>query len=388
MKRNVLYSLILGLGFSLMACSDDEPNVTLIIGNGEQPDSGEPKTEKTLKGKITKDTEIPAGEKWLLDGIVVVEKGATLTIGKGVELVANPDDGVDALFINKGAKINAVGTASEPIVMTSTVKERGSFGGLVILGEAPINVAGGTSASELGSDYKYGGDKPNDNSGVLKYVRIEYAGKKNSSDNEFNGFSFYAVGSGTVVENLQAYYGSDDGFEFFGGTVRVKNLISTGNEDDAVDWTEGWTGGGENWLIELADDDGDFGFESSGNDEAPSLQPYSKPIIRNVTIKGGAVSMTEKKSAVRLKSGTNIDIENLVIEGFPKGIRFDKEQSVKFLQDGKMSIKRVRFGANVQTKFVNKSEVEDAEFQKVVAKITEDTAATGANIADKHSWAR
>lgn len=394
MKKNIFYLLI--AGFALLtgsSCTDDEPNVTINIGDGDTPT---PTAEKILKGKITEDMEIPEGEEWILNGAVVVEEGATLTIGKGVKIIANPNDGTDALFIKQGAKINAVGTASEPIVMTSTVTERGSFGGLVILGKAPINVAGGTSVSELGDEYKYGGDKADDNSGVLQYIRIEYAGKKNSTDNEFNGFTFYAVGKGTKVSNLQAYYGSDDGFEFFGGTVVANNLISTGNEDDAIDWTEGWTGGGENWIVELADDDGDFGFEASGNDEKTELQPYSKPIIKNVTIKGGDISYSEGKSAIRLKSGTNIDIENLVIKGFPKGIRIDKQQSVDFLKNGEMSIKKVKFGTDVSTHFKNGSQnketkiyaISEEDFNAATAKIGLDDTATGASIKDRKSWAR
>ncbi|PVX52284.1 hypothetical protein C7377_0593 [Balneicella halophila] len=394
MKKNFFYLFIAFFAIvATVSCTDDEPNVIVKINEpGENPtptpdpDPTPADPEKVLTGKITEDKTVGAGETWVLDGIVVVEEGATLTIGKGATIIANPNDGVDALFINQGAMINAVGTASEPIVMTSTVRERGSFGGVVILGRAPINVEGGESTSELGTEYKYGGNDPADNSGVMKFVRVEYAGKKNSSDNEFNGFSLYAVGNGTTLENLQAYYGSDDGFEFFGGTVVANNLISTGNEDDAIDWTEGWTGGGENWLIELAEDDGDFGFEASGNDENPSLEPYSKPVIKNVTIRGNAISVTEEKSAIRLKSGTNIDLQNVLITGYPKGIRFDKDQSVTFLKNDEMVIKGVKFGSDVSTHFVNKSDIADADFQAAVAKIELDDNASGAQI-NRGSWA-
>ena len=190
-----------------------------------------------LIGELTENRTLNAGETYTLSGGFHVKSGATLTIEEGVTIEAVDDNIVDYILIEQGAKIDAQGTPESPIVMTSQRKEAGAWGGLHICGKAPINVQGATSVSEVG-DAAYGGSDAADNSGILRYIRIEYAGYTFSEEKEANGFTFYGVGNGTTVDHLQAYMGSDDGFEWFGGTVNVKYLVSTNNTDDSFDWTE------------------------------------------------------------------------------------------------------------------------------------------------------
>ena len=147
----------------------------------------------------------------------------------------------------------ADGTAADPIVFTADVPEKGQWGGITIAGRAPVNFGILEDPEDEASfvqspaiaevrQLPYGGSTPGDNSGTLNYVRVEYGGAQLTPESEFNAFTFYGVGSGTTLTNLQAYNGKDDGFEFFGGTVNASNLVATGSGDDSVDWTEGWTG--------------------------------------------------------------------------------------------------------------------------------------------------
>ena len=145
--------------------------------------------------------------------------------------------------MKQGAKINAVGTPDKPIVMTSEKEEPGAWGGIHICGKAHTNAEGGKGSSEIGGAV-YGGNDDADNSGTLQYIRLEYTGFAFDEEHEANGISFYGVGNGTIVDHCEAYKGSDDGFEFFGGSVNVSNMVVVSCSDDSFDWTEGWNGKG------------------------------------------------------------------------------------------------------------------------------------------------
>ena len=201
------------------ACTED------TIGDGGNGNIA----DNLLNADITEDVTLKAGETYTLDGGIHVKNGATLKIEPGVKIEAIHDNKVDYILIEQGAKIDAQGTATQPIVMTSQKKEAGAWGGLHICGYAPTNV--GTGTSEIG-DATYGGDRADDNSGVLKYVRMEYTGYAFSEDKESNGITFYGVGSGTTVDYVQAFMGSDDGFEFFGGSVNIRHAVVTDCSDD------------------------------------------------------------------------------------------------------------------------------------------------------------
>lgn len=293
-------------------------------------------------GTIDESYTFSSDKKWLLSGGVFIDAGATLTIQAGTEIYAADDASTPFLSILRGGKINAVGTAANPIVMT-TIKSvtgtpsAGDWGGLIVNGRATIN--NGSEAIGEGGTGKYGGTNDADNSGTIKYVRVEYAGKLLSTDNELNGFSFNGVGSGTTVEYIQAYRGADDGIEFFGGTVSVKYAVSTGNEDDSFDWTYGWSGNGQFWVVKQEAGGGDRGIEADNNGADNTLSPYSNPTISNVTLVGvddGDASNT----GMRLREGTKGKIYNAIVTGFPKyGVRVSDAQTTTNMTTGELVLK-------------------------------------------------
>ena len=218
-----------GVTLFAASCSDDEETAGGDNGGG---------SETVLSGSVTDDVTLKSGTTYQLNGAYTVEEGATLNIEPGVTIIAQYDDQVDYILIKQGAKINARGTASQPIVMTAQREEPGAWGGIHICGRAHTNAEGGKGNSEIGNA-TYGGNDDSDNSGVLQYVRVEYTGYAFDEDHEANGITFYGVGNGTTVDHCQAYMGSDDGFEFFGGAVNVSNMVATNCSDDSFDWTEG-----------------------------------------------------------------------------------------------------------------------------------------------------
>ncbi|KAF0247623.1 MAG: putative lipoprotein, partial [bacterium] len=198
----------------------------------------------TLRGDITKNMTLTPANRYVLEGGVFVRAGATLKIKAGTQIFAGPRS---FLVIDRGAKIIAKGKPAKPIVFTSAQdlgnRKRGDWGGLIINGFAPINNgdAKGEADGE-GNTGKYGGSNANDNSGILRYVRIEFAGFPLTPTNELNGVALQGVGRGTEIDYIQVTESGDDAIEFFGGTVNVKHLLLYGAMDDAFDWTGGWQG--------------------------------------------------------------------------------------------------------------------------------------------------
>lgn len=215
-------------------------SATIFTGCSKDEDDEIP-TKVPVVGEITGDitaNRTLAFGNYTLKGIVKIQSGVTLTIEAGSTFTADKSDGDDGLVVLNGGKLIANGTADNPIVLTEKSKVGGSWNGIIMYGDAPIvnsstAPAPQTSNSEDGLLLPYGGTNAAHNGGSLKYVRVEYAGRViTTNSKEQNGFSFYSVGSGTVLENLVSYKGNDDGFEFYGGTVSAKNLISYGNADD------------------------------------------------------------------------------------------------------------------------------------------------------------
>lgn len=288
------------------ACTDNnEPR------NG---DGGEDNKYELTKD-IESDTELEAGKTYTLSGGIHVKNGATLKIPAGVTIIAKHDDVVDYILIEQGAKIDAQGTASNPIVMTSEKKEPGAWGGIHICGYAHTNAEGGTGSSEIGGA-PYGGNNDADNSGTLRYVRVEYTGFAFDEEHEANGITFYGVGNGTTVEYCQAYMGSDDGFEWFGGSVNVKYLVSTDCSDDSFDWTEGWNGKGTD-LVAYQEAKATLGYdcdcliEADNNENDNAATPVSHPVLKNLILAGNG----ESKQGIRLRRGTQADIDNAKVCG-------------------------------------------------------------------------
>jgi hypothetical protein len=228
-----LFATVLGLTFT--SCSSDpDPIIT--------PDSPVIENLKNgiMSGMLEEDFTLDASVSYTLSGSFLIEDGVTLNVPAGTQInaVAN---GVDIyIAVLQGGKININGTSGNPVIMSSTNSTPGDWGGLTLCGKA-TTTAGANATAEVGG-FIYGGSTDNDNSGIIRNLIIRGTGASINADSEYNGVSFYAVGSGTVVENLAVIDGADDGVEFFGGTVSINNLYLENNEDDAIDWTEGWNG--------------------------------------------------------------------------------------------------------------------------------------------------
>lgn len=305
MKKLLFSATLLSLIFTGCSSDDDEtPNNGPVVGE--------------ITGDITTNTSLPTGN-YTLKGIVKVKNGAKLTIAAGSKITADVTNGVDALVAENGGKLELIGTAAEPIVLTEISQTPGSWGGIIIYGDAPIVAAGGVNSaiSEDGLNLSYGGSNPTHNGGTLKYVRVEFAGKKiTDGTGEMNGFSFYSVGSGTTLDHLVSYKGADDGYEFYGGTVSATNLISYGNFDDSFDWQDGWKGqNNSNWYA-YQTGTGNFGMEI----EAKSVNNDFWPVVSNITLKRAAGTLTENASveydAIQFKKEGNGDFSNILIEGY------------------------------------------------------------------------
>jgi hypothetical protein len=280
-----------------------------------------------IGGIYTADLTLEAGNEYVMNEAVIMTDGTTFTIPAGTVIKANA--GADVyVAIAQGAKIMADGSSTSPIVFTSNVAtpNAGDWGGLIILGKAPINsVSGGnqTSTSEIGN-LPYGGSGIDDNSGILRYVRVEYSGGSADASSENNGFSFYGVGNGTTIQYIQAFEGKDDGIEFFGGTVNASFISVIGAQDDSVDWTEGFSG----TLTDVYIQHGvlhDKGIEADGynTDIGNNSNPlfFSSPNVNNLTIIGrGSATGNE---AVRLREGTQGLFTNVLIQGFEEGFDLD-----------------------------------------------------------------
>jgi len=279
----------------------------------------------TLSGTITEDVTLTADKMWLIRGGVYIgddDAQTVLTIEPGTTLYGESStDGM--LVITRGSKIVADGTSDAPIVMTSSKapgdRARGDWGGLIINGRAPINsCAEGTADCEAygeGGTGWYGGRDVSDDSGVLRYVRVEFAGTLVSPDNELNGIAFQGVGSGTTVDYIQVHMNADDGVEFFGGTVSVRHVLVTGVGDDLMDWTDGWQGNGQFIVLQQYEDAGDNGIEADNNGEANDASPRSMPTLSHVTVLGQPES-SNSDFGVLLREGTGASIHNAVVTGW------------------------------------------------------------------------
>lgn len=270
--------------FALSAC--------IKVDISDDINSLPPGPSTIIEGTIDKSTTLPKG-KYTLKGYVYVNNGAILTIEAGSVIMSDVTE-KGALIVERGSKLIADGRFDQPIVFTSGKpagsRNPGDWGGIILLGKAPTNRPTNPSpVIEGGVNRPYGGIDPNDNSGILRFVRIEFSGIAAEPNSEINGLTLGGVGAGTIIENVQVSYGADDGFEFFGGTVNAKNLISFATYDDDFDFDFGYVGKIQ-YAISLrdkpADTDQANGIECDNDGSGTAATPLTKPQLSNFTLIG------------------------------------------------------------------------------------------------------
>ena len=321
MKFSLKHFIYLFIATTLVftACNRDDDEEEIIT-------SGE---NLVLKGNITSNTVLAAKNKYLIEGFVYVESGATLTIEPGT-IIKGDKSTKATLIIKPGAKIIAEGTKTKPIVFTSNQpkgsRNLGDWGGVIILGKARVNKSPATIEGENLSTF--GGSDDNDNSGILKYVRIEFGGIAFETDKEVNGLTLGGVGKGTTIEYVQVSHNGDDGFEWFGGTVSPKYLVSFKNLDDDFDTDWGYSGNVQYGFIyrdpKIADQcscSDSNGFESDNDASGSDATPQTNAKFANVSIIIAEGTPDAKfRSAFRIRRNSAISIYNtLAVGAFPKG---------------------------------------------------------------------
>ena len=305
-----------------------------------------PATTITVNADITSNTTWATGTVVFLQNKVYVTNNAVLTIEPGV--IVRGDKSTEAtLIISRGSQINAQGTATNPIVFTSNFaagsRAPGDWGGLILLGNASNNQPGGTAVIEGGLDTlkaKYGGANDADNSGILSYTRIEFAGFPFQPDKEINGLTLGSVGSATTVNHVQVSFSNDDSFEFFGGTVNCYYMIAYRGVDDNFDTDNGYSGHCQ-FLLGVRDPSiadqctcsTSEGFESDNNAGGTTVLPQTKAIFSNVTdigpYRGSTANSIDAKfrRAIRIRRNSSISIFNSVFTDWPTGLHIDGSAS-------------------------------------------------------------
>jgi len=298
----------------------------------------QPKT-CAISGTLTGDVTLTNDTNWVLQGGVFVgEDGgqtANLTVEPGTRIMGVT--GNDFLAVQRGSKIFAEGTPTAPIVFsgpftaTDPSASAGNWGGLVINGRAPLNICDDAVSFEQcedigeGSSGNFGGNLPEDSSGVLKYVRVQFGGFKINDEDELNGIALQGVGSGTVIDHVQVHANEDDGIEFFGGTVNAKHLVLTGIKDDSLDWTHGWNGHVQYVVVKQDSDpanDKERGIEADNFEDNNEATPRSQPSIANATFIG-APSDNKTTTGMVLRRGTGFNLTNVIVTGFEKCLDLD-----------------------------------------------------------------
>jgi len=348
---NVIAALLLG------ACSSDD-TASVVVNNNEVTTTVDEDGTVNLSGIYSDDLTLDASTNYLLNGALIMDTGSTLTIPAGTTIKAIKT-GVGAgtyIAVSEGATIIAEGTADNPIVLTSSESspEAGDWGGLIILGDAPINsVTGNDTATSEIANLPYGGTDSEDNSGILKYVRIEYSGGSADGSSENNGLSLYGVGNGTTIEYVQTFEGKDDGIEFFGGTVNASYISVINAQDDSIDWTEGYTGTITNAYVQHGAEH-DKAVEADGFNTDIGLigNFYSSPTVTNLSIYGLGSIEDAGSEAIRLRVGTEGVFSNIYIQGYEEAFDLDDEQTGISVTSGNLSVTDVTFD-DVITKLKN-----------------------------------
>ncbi len=359
MKHVLVLTAFLALIIS--SCRKIEEDNYIIGGGSGGSDSTAENT--VLEGKISSDRTLKAGYTYKIRGFVYVVDGAKLTVEPGTTIKGERGTNTrGTLVITRGCQIIADGTADKPITFTSdqASPQRGDWGGIVILGNATTNssfnnqagigsVEGGVNNAEgLGL---YGGTSDVDNSGILRYVRIEYAGYAYLPDNELNGLTLAGVGSGTTIDYVEIFKANDDAIECFGGKVNLRHTIFVSTLDDDFDTDNGW-GGNVQWGIVIrdsavADISKSESFESDNDANGSTLTPQTNGFYSNITIIGprataSNVGNTLYLAGAQIRRNSSVSIYNSVIMGYPTGLLIDAskgEPTDKNIASGNLAIK-------------------------------------------------
>lgn len=315
------------------SCSSDDDNTPTDDGGV---------VDNILSGVMTEDRELTNDILWRIEGRYIVPDGITLTIQEGTILQGGPGQGANAsvLLVARGGKIFAEGTANQPIIFTAAgdniqvgqtagtnldQDDRGLWGGVIVLGKAPGSFEGDATESQIEGipandiNGRYGGNVPNDNSGVLRYISIRHGGTLIGEGNEINGLTLGSVGNQTVVDHIEVVANVDDGVEWFGGTVNSSNLVVWSCGDDALDIDQAYSGTITNSLVVLGDNS-DHGFEVDG----PEGSLNGAYTINNATLIGnsittngeyadyrdGAMGATNNVYAIGFKASSDVELDN------------------------------------------------------------------------------
>lgn len=332
MKKILVALVVTSLVFSACVKVDIDDSTNNNGGGGPSGCSTGSKEEqiicsKIITGQINENVSLPKG-KYILKGYVYVTNRATLTIAAG-SIVVGDTILKGALIVERNSRLYAEGTAADPIVFTSGRKPGarvpGDWGGIILLGNAPTNHAT-TPTIEGGVNAQYGGSIVADNSGSLKYVRIEFAGIASDPGSEINGLTLGGVGSGTTLENIQVSFGNDDAYEFFGGTVNVKNVIAFATADDDFDFDNGYVGriqfGVSCRKPEFVDPaDAGNAIECDNNAGSTTATPRTRPQLSNFTFIGpnSATAATNHNYSNRWRRATQFLLRNSILMGHPDG---------------------------------------------------------------------
>jgi len=332
MKKLLLCSLVISFLFTGCLQEDDTP-IIIEVGGGTGPIVNDNRVD--VSGAISESNTWTNDNIYVLNQKVVVEDGVTLTIQEGTIIKGSPGTGslASALIVARGGTINAVGTADQPIIFTSSQdnieagetagtnldeNDRGLWGGVLILGNAPASFKGDVSEVQIegipadDTFGLYGGDDASDNSGVFQYVSIRHGGALIGEGNEINGLTLGGVGNGTVIDNIEIVANVDDGIEFFGGTVNPTNLFVWASGDDALDIDQAYSGTIDNAMVVLGEAS-DHGLEIDG----PEGTATGAFTLRNVTLVGNSVTTKGEYADFRSKAmGT---VENVYAYDFPDG---------------------------------------------------------------------
>lgn len=326
----------------LFSCAEDDKVSPIEEPTGEVFDLG----DGSAAFEISKNTTLIYPNTYNLKGFVYVPAGITLTIEPGV-IIKGDASSKATLIIERGGKLIAEGTVDKPIVFTSAKspgqRKPGDWGGLILLGKAPNNM--GEQTIEGGVRSKHGGTDPNDNSGILSYVRVEFAGIEYSTDNEINGITFGSVGAGTKIDHVQVSHSGDDSFEWFGGTVNAKYLVAFRGWDDDFDTDNGFSGKIQFGLVirdpQVGDKSASNAFESDNNASGSDGEPRTAAVFANMSLFGpvgnpdsytneagvnGSSSDARFQAALHLRRNTHLSIFNSLLAAFPIGVIIENDK--------------------------------------------------------------